>query len=509
MPQSGDLLRRYLAESSEAAFAEFVRSHLNLVYFTALRRTGNSHIAEEVAQSVFTLAARSAHRLVNHPQLTAWLYTTTRNLAEKARRSEERRRHREHQIPFMQENSSASAHVDWDQVRPHIDQALDQLNPSDRQAVLLRYFENRPYSEIGSLLGSSADAARMRVERALNKLHLILGRYGFKSTHAALALALANQASLAAPAILVSKISTAAVSSTALATGTILGGSLLTFMTTTKTLTLLTAATLVTALSVTGYLRERHRNDQIAATVSSLTTDRDYLESQLEELTHLMTESRKRETRASQKPSPSPKEVVVPSPTNPVILAEPPPVPGVSTKPPPGWMKNGTQTGKYTVGVDQNQTFGGMPSAYASATTSSPNDFGGMMQTISSQSYAGQRVRLSGWMKTEDITRSGNLWLRVDGENKPGLSFDNMSDRSPKGTTDWQEYSIVLDVPAESKSMSYGFFLGGNGKLWVSGTKIETVGAEIPLTRKPPPKIVQPSRPPLATQPVNLGFGTR
>lgn len=501
MSDSRELLRSYAIERSEQAFAEFVQRHLNLVYFTALRRTSGAQEAEEVSQEVFSAVARQAEALAAHPNLVGWLYRTTRNVAENARRSEHRRRHREQEAQLMQDLSSSSTPVDWDTVRPFIDRALDQLSEVDRKAVILRYFDRQSYGSIASALGSSEDAARMRVDRALEKLHVVLRKYGLTSTQAALGLALTHQASVAAPATLAGKISGAVLSQIALtSSGAALTSSTLVTMTTAKTITLVATAAVVAVLSITALVHERGRSRKIEAALSTLSKDRDYLESKVEELTVLMTESRKREVAAAAAAAATPKVAVPAATSTPVASVEPPPIPGVTRSAPKGWFKNGSKTNAYTVGVDQNQSFRGQPSAYAQATESSDNDFGGLMQTISSEAYAGQRVRMSGWMKTENASKSGNLWLRVDSEARSGVQFDNMADRAPKGTTDWQEYSIVVDVPKDARSLSYGFFLGGNGKMWVSGTKIEAVGMEVPSTNKA-------KTPVLNTQPVNLGFG--
>lgn len=502
MATPGDLLRCYASERSEAAFSSFVREHLNIVYFTALRRTGDAHAAEDVTQAVFTAVARQAEALVAHPNLTGWLYTTTRNLAEKTRRSEHRRKSREQDAFVMQKLSTTSPSASWERVKPYIDHALDQLNSGEREAVLLRYFGNRPYSEIGSLLGSSEDAARMRVDRALVKLHATLTRLGLKSTQSALALALGHQAALAAPAWLGVKVAGAAVTastltaSTTVAIATAAGTTVL--MTTAKTVTLVAAASIVAALSITGLLHERQRTKQFETALATLSKDRDYIENKVEELSLMMSEGRKREAATVSQVAAAPKPAAAAAPASPV---EEPPIPGVTRKAPQGWWKNGSKAEHYTVGTDQNQTFRGKPSAYVQATQSNDDQFGGMMQTISGETFLGKRVRMSGWMKTEEVTKSGNLWVRVDGETRSGVQFDNMHDRAPKGTTDWKEYSIVLDVPTNAKSLSYGFFLGGNGKVWVSDTKIEPVGPEVPSTNltKPPPT--------LPAQPVNLGFG--
>jgi hypothetical protein len=163
----------------------------------------------------------------------------------------------------------------------------------------------------------------------------------------------------------------------------------------------------------------------------------------------------------------------------------PPPRPGVTTTAPAGWAKNGRKAEMYVAGVDSNETWGGMPSAYVqSLAPTVDNGFGGMMQTTSADNYVGKRVRLSGWIKTENANEGGgHLWLRIDGQERgQTLGFDNMDNRAAKGTTDWQEASIVLDVPSGARALAYGFFVAGGGKMWVNGQRIEEVGPGVPTT---------------------------
>lgn len=176
--------------------------------------------------------------------------------------------------------------------------------------------------------------------------------------------------------------------------------------------------------------------------------------------------------------------------------------PGVTTTAPAGWAKNGSKTDSYVVGVDSLETWGGMPSAYVESLEPSVNGFGGMMQTTSAENYVGKRVRLSGWVKTAEANQGGgHLWLRIDGQERGQmLGFDNMDNRAVKGTTDWQEASIVLDVPPGASALAYGFFVSGGGKMWVNGQRIEEVGPDVPLTN------LLPARKPLPTMPRNLGF---
>jgi RNA polymerase sigma factor (sigma-70 family) len=177
-----ELLRCYAETRSEAAFAELVQRHVNLVYSAALRQVnGDAYLAQDVAQTVFTDLARKAAALSRRATLAGWLYTSAHFAAARAARTENRRRNREEQ--FMREPTLESAPAaDWEKLRPVLDDAMHELKEADREAVLLRYFENRQFAEVGAKLGLNENAARMRVERALEKLRTVFQQRGVAAT---------------------------------------------------------------------------------------------------------------------------------------------------------------------------------------------------------------------------------------------------------------------------------------------------------------------------------------
>jgi len=129
------------------------------------------------------LFVRKAGRLASHASLTGWLYTSTRYAAASCRRREQRRLAREHEAHVMNTIlGEPEAHPDWAQISQLLDEAMHQLDEREREVVLWRHFENRSYAEIGARCGASENAARMRVERALEKLHGILARQGVTLT---------------------------------------------------------------------------------------------------------------------------------------------------------------------------------------------------------------------------------------------------------------------------------------------------------------------------------------
>lgn len=220
MDDDTTLLRRYVEEGSEPAFAALVQRHLDLVYGAALRRTGgNPHRASDVTQQVFTQLAQHAEKLSHHPVLSAWLHTATRNAAIKLMLTEQRRRTR--QAEALARTLTEEPVQDWDRIRPLLDDAIDALPEADRAAVVLRFLQCRAFAEIGATLRVSEDAARMRVDRALEKLRTTLSRRGIASTSAALAVALTDTGLLAAPAGLAASVTTGALTASAVTTGSV------------------------------------------------------------------------------------------------------------------------------------------------------------------------------------------------------------------------------------------------------------------------------------------------
>jgi len=213
MANDNELLREYARSASEAAFAELVHRHVNMVYSTTLRETnGDASLAQELTQLVFVELSRKASSLLDHPALAGWLYTCVRWTAANARRAEDRRQRRQLEYQTMSELlSSDSPESTWQQVRPVLDDTLHELGEMDRAAIVLRFFEDLSLQQVGTQLGLNENAARMRVDRALKKLHDLLLKRGVTSTGSALAAALTAGAIVSAPSGLAASIATSAL----------------------------------------------------------------------------------------------------------------------------------------------------------------------------------------------------------------------------------------------------------------------------------------------------------
>jgi RNA polymerase sigma factor (sigma-70 family) len=191
-----ELVRQY-REGSQAAFRELVRRHLNMVFSAARRQTRSPALAEEVTQSVFIKLATDAGRIGERTPLAAWLHLVTRHTAVNAARTESRRQSREQ--ASIEISAMSSSTPGWSNVEPLLDAAVASLRTVDRTAIVLRFFEGKSLREVGEALGSTEEAARKRVGRALEQLRALLLKRGVTVSSSALAADLTTHAIQIAP----------------------------------------------------------------------------------------------------------------------------------------------------------------------------------------------------------------------------------------------------------------------------------------------------------------------
>jgi len=204
------LLREFAAAHSEAAFATLVSRHVNLVYSVALRQVRDPLMAEEITQAVFIILARKADSISDKTILPGWLCRTARYAGTEALRKQRRRQQRE-QEAYMQSLLNEPETETWTHIAPLLDGAMETLGRKDHDALVLRFFEGKNFAEVGAALGANEDNARMRVNRALEKLRKIFTKRGVSSTTAILAGAISANSVQAAPVGLAVKISAVAV----------------------------------------------------------------------------------------------------------------------------------------------------------------------------------------------------------------------------------------------------------------------------------------------------------
>lgn len=196
MTTDADLLQSYSDTRSEQAFEELIGRYINLVYSACLRQLRDRHLAEDATQAVFILLHQRAKKL-RQDRISGWLLTACRYTCANIRKTERRRAHRE-QVVAMLENRNASQDAQGDQeILQMLDRALAHLNSMDREAVALRYFQQAPLAEVGTALGISEEAARKRVDRAVEKLRSYFVRHGISTSAVSLGALLPTQAHVA------------------------------------------------------------------------------------------------------------------------------------------------------------------------------------------------------------------------------------------------------------------------------------------------------------------------
>ncbi len=211
-----ELLAEYARTGSEAAFAVLVARYVNLVHSAAWRFTGNPHHAEEITQAVFIILARKAGGLRRGTVLSGWLYQTARLTAANFVKGEIRRQRRE-QEAYMQSILTEPEPAAWEQIAPLLDEAMGWLGETDRNAIVLRFFENKTARQVATALKLNEGAAHKRVNRALEKLHRYFARRGVSSTTAIIAGAISAHSVQAAPVALAKAATAAAMTKGAVA----------------------------------------------------------------------------------------------------------------------------------------------------------------------------------------------------------------------------------------------------------------------------------------------------
>jgi len=149
---------------------------------------------------------------------------------------------------------------------------------------------------------------------------------------------------------------------------------------------------------------------------------------------------------------------------------------------PDGWIRAGSAPADFDMGVDQSVAHSGKASGYLKSKVAKPTGFGTLMQMCKAEQFHGKRVRLSAWVKTDNVTGWAGLWMRVDGPEAKMLAFDNMQSRPIKGTWGWTQYNIVLDVAPDAKDIAFGILLEGTGGVWLDDLSFETVDRSVPTT---------------------------
>jgi RNA polymerase sigma factor (sigma-70 family) len=252
-PDDHQLLAEFVRTESEPAFAALVSRYVHLVYSTALRFTDNAHYAEEITQAVFIILARKAGGLSPRVVLSGWLYQATRLTAANFMKGEIRRQRRE-QEAYMQSALNDPNTAAWQAIAPLLDEAMGRFGTADRDAVVLRFFQNKTAAEMAAELKLSEAAAHKRLARALEKLRTFFRKRGVSSTAAIIAGALTANSVHAAPSSLANSVAALAVAKGATAstsTLTLIKGALKIMAWTKAKIAVITGVTILLAAGTT------------------------------------------------------------------------------------------------------------------------------------------------------------------------------------------------------------------------------------------------------------------
>ena len=241
------LVREYAESNSEGAFATLVSRHVNLVYSVALRQVQDPHLAEEITQSVFIILARKAKSLSPKTILSGWLCRTARYVCADTLKIQRRRQIREQESQMQSILNEPDPGV-WNHIAPLLDEALNCLGEKEHDAVVLRFFDGKELKQVGAAMGTTEDAARMRVNRGLEKLRECLAKRGVTLSATVIAGAVAANSVQAAPAGLAVAITAALSGTTTITTTAVIAATKAIAMTTLqKTLVTATVALLAGA----------------------------------------------------------------------------------------------------------------------------------------------------------------------------------------------------------------------------------------------------------------------
>jgi RNA polymerase sigma factor (sigma-70 family) len=224
-----ELVRECAARQSEQAFDTLVSRNVSLVHSAALRQLRDPHLTEEITQTVFIILARKAGSLNPKTILPGWLYRTTRYVSAAALKIQRRRERREQEAHMQAVIQEAQTDPAWEQFSPLLDEAMADLRDRDRDAIVLRYFQNRSLRDVGAALGVDEYAAQKRVARALEKLRVFFVKRGVASTAETIAGMISANSVQAAPVVLAKAVAAVAMANGAtasLSTSTLIQGAL-------------------------------------------------------------------------------------------------------------------------------------------------------------------------------------------------------------------------------------------------------------------------------------------
>jgi hypothetical protein len=147
----------------------------------------------------------------------------------------------------------------------------------------------------------------------------------------------------------------------------------------------------------------------------------------------------------------------------------------------PAWEHWEKGASEYEVDADPGVRRTGPSSVSLASKHPTAEMFGVAGQRLHADRYRGSRLRFSAYVKATEVRGTAGLAMQIDGtEAGPKLlAFDKMANRPITGTSDWTQYSVVLDVPREADSIRLGVLLEGEGHVWMDDVVLEEVDRSV------------------------------
>jgi RNA polymerase sigma factor (sigma-70 family) len=458
-----ELLREYVSTRSEAAFSKLVERHVNLVYSAARRQVRDSHLAEDVTQAVFVALARKARTIHNPAMLGGWLFKTAFQTACNAIRTERCRHRHETEAAIMKraEEELEGSKLWVDGV---LNRYLSQLGERDRGALVLRYLEDKSVDEVAKSLGISEPAAQKRLTRALGRLRNLLAHHGIVTAESVLAQGLSVPL-IAAPAGLAKLASSVAITKAAGPAAQLAYSTARSVFWTKIKAVLFGVATsgAASAILVAVALNSGSGNRASASAGTAIADAGNASPSALA-------------------PTNGPTTAQSDAAFTPVHLAN------------DRFFGTG-RADTYLNAIDATvkRTPDSAPAGHIKSIIAKVPKSGDSTDVAGETAnriflspvnkIRGKRIRLSGWIKTKDVKECAGLLVAAYNDAGASVLEDISAGSRPiHGTTDWQKYQIVTDVPDDASRIVLGVQLYCAGELWCDDFEVEVVGSDVPVT---------------------------